>query len=45
MDCPELYEYSMNIGTAWPSFYSPETFHELRKRLGNLNVSVVLKKI
>jgi len=45
MDCPELYEYSMNIGTVWPSFYSPETFHELRKRLGNLKVSVVLKKI
>jgi hypothetical protein len=44
MDCRELYEYSMNIGTVWPSFYSPETYQELRRRLGELKLTVALKK-
>lgn len=44
MDCSELYEYCRNIGTVWPSFFSPETYHELRARLANLKLTVVLKK-
>lgn len=43
LDCPSLFDYSRNIGTVWPSFYSPETYDELRRRLGCLAMSVTLR--
>jgi hypothetical protein len=42
MDCPELFNYCRSIANVWPSFYSPETYHEIRRRLGCLKLRVAL---
>jgi hypothetical protein len=44
MDCPELFEYCRNINMVWPSFYSPEVYTELRRRLADLKLSVRLAR-
>ncbi|MEX0777009.1 MAG: CehA/McbA family metallohydrolase [Phycisphaeraceae bacterium] len=44
VDCPELFNYSRNIGMVWPSFYSPETYDELRRRLDHLKLTVTLQR-
>jgi hypothetical protein len=43
MDTP-LFAYCRNIGTVWPSFFSPETWTEIRKRLGQIDLAVTMKK-
>ena len=42
--CPELHEYCRNIGTVWPSFFTPEPYRELRRRLQNLHLTVELEE-
>jgi hypothetical protein len=42
MDCPEIFNFCQNMGTLWPSFYSPETFHVLRQMLRSLRMVVDL---
>lgn len=44
MDCPEIFEFCRNMCTLYPSFFSPETFRELRHRIANLNLTVGLKR-
>jgi hypothetical protein len=43
--CPELHEYCRNIGTVWPSFFTPEPYRELRRRLQNLKLAVRLERV
>lgn len=43
LDCPELCEYCRDLGAVWPSFFSPEPYLELRRRLDRLRLKVVLQ--
>ncbi len=38
----ELFDYCRNMNTVWPSFFSPETFTELREMLGRLKVKITI---
>jgi hypothetical protein len=40
--CPEIYNFCHNLGTVWPSFFSPETYRTMRERLRNLKMDVRL---
>jgi hypothetical protein len=44
MDCPELFDFCRNMCALYPSFFSPETFRDLRRRISNLKLSVALKR-
>jgi hypothetical protein len=44
MDCPELFDYCRGIATVEPSFFSPEPYRELRRRLGRLKLKVALQR-
>jgi hypothetical protein len=34
----------LSIGAVYPSFFSPDTYHELRRRLANLEIQIALKR-
>ena len=40
----EVFAYCRNMGTVWPSFYSPETWTDLRELLGKLTLAVKMKR-
>jgi len=45
LDSPQIYDFCRNMNMVWPSFYSPETFRELRHRLENLSLAVTLQRL